>query len=615
MRRSPFSLLSAHALVAVAALVLASFALPSAAQSTGPMTILDDAAGDQTVTAGTLAVQPPAMDQVDIVRLTGDVLGANLTLAVSTTADATATQVTTLAFTVAKGPTSLDGSTASGQAHTITVTGTTAAGVTGATATQSGTTLTVTVPLSAIGAVGGDVLSNITVLTADTDQGSAPDPVTQDNTDATDQAPNAAPGGTFTIPRPAIETGVSLTITGGTLRQVGDCANPPCFTEDRPFTGSSVTTRDGNATVDFTITIRNTGTDADTVNLGLPTLLSTAEARLEKTSVTLLHDTETTVKLNVALKDAPDGTISLTVQGTSTRGAAVSGQATIKVEHPPIVAPPAGRTPVPAALGFLTPMATGLGFDKALGEYAELGLLALLLLLIIGALFLIMTVTRTPWVRIQVTPRKAIVAPGATAEFRVQVASRRKRKLLGRGVLRGDSTTWRAALQLGSSERAPAGKSVDVPLSSAEGGEAPSPASGTVRIHVPHDAISNEKETIALEVVPVDEAGHEHATHRATAKITVEAAPVTGYASARDIQLANVQHDPPNPRPGSTVRTSATVHNAGGLTASLRVVLLLDGKPMLEQRIEVPPRSNADATLPWTAGAGKNQVKVQIFLA
>lgn len=608
MRSSVAPTLAVSLLVAA---LLAATAPPAAGQGLSTI-VLTDPAGDQGVTAGQLVVTAPEMGQVDILSLAAAAGDANLTLTLTTSAAVTATQTTTVSFKVERGPTSVDGSTASGETFTLSLTGATAVtGVEGATVAQTDTALALAMPLAAIGASGGDLVTTFTVATADTDEGSAPPPVTQDNTAATDDAAGS-PTPAFSIPRSAIQTGLVVEIVGGSVHQRAACrTSAPCLVfEDNAFTGDAAATSDGNATVRFDIKVTNTGTDADVVSLGIAQQPDAATASLERTSINLLHGEASTVALTLALDDRGEGRLEVAVLATSTRGGAGSVQAKVDVdfpEPPPVVQ----RTPVPEQLGFLTPMATSLGLDGALGEYAELALLAFFILVAVAVVFLVMFVTRTPWVRVQVTPKKVIVAPGGTAEFRLTVAPRRKRTFLARGTLRGEGGTWRAGLQIGKSERMPAGKPVDMALDA----EAPDLMAGTIRVQVPHDAANYERETVEVDIVPLDDKGGEHPAHRATAKVVVEAAPQSGYASARDIQLAQVRHDPPAPRPGATVTTTATVHNAGGIVAALRVVLVLDGKPVIEERVEVPARGTSNVLLPWIAGAGKNQVKVQVFLA
>ncbi len=606
------SLLAAMLTVAVA---LVALPWAASAQAGDGAVVVTDPAGDQVVTPGQLVVTPPAMAQVDVIRVSAALAGANLTMTVETSAAITASETVTLQFSVLRGPTSMDGSTASGVAYTITVVNGVADGVLGAQVTGGLTTkVAITFPLVSVEAVGGDLIGDVSVTTQDTHGGDAPPPVTQDDSQGTDRAPDIGGGGPYTIPRSAISPGLSLTITGGTIHQRTACQpgkSCPVTFEDTRFEDSQAIVRDGNATIVYDLIIANTGTDADVFNLGVAAQPKYGNAQLDKTSLQLLHGTTGQAQLTLQLERAPTGSVVVAVQAASTRGAVSQVDAKVLVQIPVAPPPPVGRTPVPEQLGFMTPLATGMGFDKALGDFAELALLALFILLAIVAVYLIMFLTRSPWVRLQVTPKRAVVAPGGTAEFNVRVAPRGKRSVLARGMLRGDAGAWRAGLQMGPGVHLDPGTPVDLVMTGEGGG----PVSGTLRVQVPPDAVSNESETVEFDFIPVDANGAEHRAHRAHGKVTVEAAAHTGYASARDIQLAQVRHDPAAPRPGATVTTTATIHNAGALPAILRVVLLLDGKPALEQRVEVPPRATSSASLPWTAGAGKNQVKVQIFLA
>ncbi|HEX2066380.1 MAG TPA: hypothetical protein VHI93_06155, partial [Candidatus Thermoplasmatota archaeon] len=145
------------------------------------------------------------------------------------------------------------------------------------------------------------------------------------------------------------------------------------------------------------------------------------------------------------------------------------------------------------------------------------------------------------------------------------------------------------------------------------------PAEGILRVEVPPGTPSLERETVEFDIVPLDAQGTEMPRHRAHGHVTVQAlqppASDPRVPKARDIRLAAVRHEPPDPLPGGTVITTATVHNDGGSPASLRIVLVLDNVPVVEELVEVGPRSTREVALPWAAGAGKNQVKVQVFLA
>src|SRR5688572_17469764 len=85
---------------------------PVAGVAGPPTSVLTDAQEDQDVTPGTLVVQPPAMGQVDIKQLLAGVTESdNLTFSLLTSAQVTATETVTLSFNVARGPTSMGGST------------------------------------------------------------------------------------------------------------------------------------------------------------------------------------------------------------------------------------------------------------------------------------------------------------------------------------------------------------------------------------------------------------------------------------------------------------------------------------------------------------------------
>lgn len=579
-----------------ATLAALALALPGVAQA-APGAILTDPAGDQDVTRGPLAAQD-AFGQVDVIGVTGELNGGTLDLAIATSAATTASERIVLRFTVDKGPTSYANSTARGVPWSLTIVDESVSGTANATAQAADAVLHVLVPLASIDAVGGDVLGNLTVTTSDTSDGTAP--VTLDDISGTDHAPNSGTAA-FTIPRPAIQAGLQLLPQGGTLRDASGKSS---------ISGASATTASANATVTFDLLVSNTGTDPDVVALATPPKpAGVADVRVNPQSLSLDAGRLAPVTVTVTLSGPAPKDILLPVTATSVRGGTAQTTLTVKLTA---VAPPAPveRTPVPEALKVLTPLAEGLHLDDALGEYAELALLLFFLLLAVAVVFLAMFLVRKPYVAVSVSPKRAIVTPGNAAEFRVEVASRRRRLGPARGTLHADGAAFPAALSLAGSRRG-LEEPVDLDLPA-------QPVEGTLRVQVPEDATDKDRQVVEVDVVPLAEDGTPMPSHRGRAKVEVKAQPSARsatYASARDIQLAEVRHSPPNPRPGAPVSTAATIHNDGAATAALRVVLQLDGKAVAEERVEVPPRGSRQVTLAWTAGAGRNQVKVQVFLA
>ena len=592
--------------VAVLVLLCAASSLPLCAAQATPVVLVADAAGDHNPTSGPLVTTPPALDNVDILQVSASQPTAGtLELAVTTKAPASASENVTLNFTVRRGATSLPNSTATatGTAFSVLYHDGAVSGLPGATAAVDTNDLRFTIPMSLIGAVGGDVLANVSVAADDFNAGAAPSPVTQDDSRAADQAPDA--GGAslaYTFPRPAVAGNFALTVQGGSLQPAAGAAAVP-------FAGDKATVRDRNATVSFRLGVTNSGVDADTVTFDVTppaqTRVSLSPARLD-----LAPRQSATATLLVAFEDPANGTYVFNVRATSAHGG--QGEAVLRVSVEVPGPPPAEREPVPAGLGFLTPLVTSIGLDKVFGTFAEMAFLLFLVLLAIVIVYLLLFTVKTPWVRVRVTPRRVIVAPGGVAEFHVELEGRKRRPTLARATLRTEGP-WTSGLQVGRSAALP-GESMDIPL---ESGAGALPQEAVLRVQVPYDAPARDKQELEFDVVPVDAEGGTYPKHATRARITVEAAPpaVGKYASAHDIRLAEVKHDPPDPRPGATVRTTATIHNDGSTRALLRVVLQKEGKGVAEERVDVPPHDSRAVTMPWTAGAGRNLVKVQIFLA
>lgn len=605
--------LHARPVVALFALLAAAALLtPAAAQGpAAPSLLLSDPAGDQAKTSGPLATSAPAFDNVDILEVTAlEPAPGTLLLRVGTKAAASTTQNLTAAFLVAKGAESLPNSTASGLAYTLMLRAGAVSGIEGATVRADGTALEFTIPRLAIGAVGGDVLSNLTLSIEDFHPGAAPAPVTQDDSRASDVAPDSGSSTPYTFQRPAKAAGLVLDVLRGraTTGEGVACADggDPCVaTSDLP--GASATVAALPARLQWELRITNEGLDPDTVALAAPALPG-IDVSVAPATIALAPGESANATLTVRIAQAANGTIRIPLSATSQLGGRETQELQIHVQVPA----PAPREPVPGQLGFLTPVVSAVGLDGVLGVYAELAFLLLVLLLVVVAVYLLLFLVKTPWVRVRVTPRKAVVAPGGVAEFRVELEGRKKRPALARATLRTEGA-WTSGLQVGRDGARP-GESMDIPL---EGGKDAVAQEAVVRVQVPYDAPAHDRQELEFDVVPVDADGGTHPKHGSRAKVTVEAAaPAVGkYASAHDIRLAEVVHDPPDPRPGAPVRTTATIHNDGPALARLRLVLQKDGKAVAEETVDLHPHGSRAVVLPWTAGVGRNLVKVQVFLA
>ncbi|MCA1819108.1 MAG: hypothetical protein LC620_03505 [Halobacteriales archaeon] len=532
---------SCRAIAVVLLVVAVGVAVPVHAQ-TEAEPLVTDPTGDQQASNGQLVAQPPPWDNVDVLSISAlQPSPGLLVLALTTKAAATATENVTLNLTVARGPSSLPNSTTAGIGYSMLYHNGVLSGLPGASASAAGAVLSFSIPLSAIGAVGGDVVTDVRVEAEDFSPGAAPFPVTQDDSSAADSAPDSGTSVPFTLERPPVAGGVTLAVASTSIQ-----ADPLAPLSAVPPTAEA-TVRTGNATVEFGIRVGNTALDADTVTLAAaPT--AGARVSLSPSTLDLAAGGSGTATLRIAFDSPDNGTATFVVDATSLHGGKARLTLLVHVEVPG--PPPAERTPVPAALGFLTPLVTSVGLDDLFGDYAELVFLLFLVLVVVVAVYLLLFLVQTPWVRIRVSPRRAVVAPGGVAEFHVELEGGKKHPALARATLR-TAGAWIAGLQVGRSAARP-GESLDIPL---ESGKEALPQEAILRVQVPYDA------------------------------------------------------------PGGTVRTTATIHNDGPVVAKLRVVLQKDGSSVAEERVDVPPHDVRTVVLAWTAGAGRNLVKVQIFLA
>lgn len=580
----------------LAALVLAS--IPVTAQST-PTVLIVDAAGDQKVTAGQLVVQEPAYDNVDV--LEASVLEtvsngtAAIQLMVTTGAEMTATQRISLRFGIERGPTSLIESTAGGKDFVLVASPTTVTGADSAIVEASGATLTVTVPLSSLGAVGGDLLANLTIQSTDSNTGQ--EATALDDSSATDLAPDTGSAPPYTFYRVPPAAKLTATATTGRIVLLNGTTEA--------FTGTAATTTDANADVQFTVKVTNDGTDPETVTFTTGgSAGNNTEVKLSRPDATLLPGQSTNVTVTFRLNGA-SGTLSPTFIATGSEGGLAELTLAIQI---PATAGTSEHTPVPEGLSFLTDLATKAGFVKAFGNYGELALLLAILLLVVVLIFLLMFLRGGAWVRIQVSPKHAVVAPGGVAQFQVNFSGK------------GGDRNARAQVR---TEGWVSGLTVDdQTVQGDEGIQFNAPKNGDVagvmRVQVPADAAPKSRHTVRLEAVPILEDGQELPKRRGLAKVVVQAgldSTATEDYDSLDVHLDGIRHEPTRPAPGSTVTTTATLRNNGPAVARMRVVLMLDGQAAKEELVQLEPESTRDVRLQWTASAGSTRVKVQAFLA
>jgi hypothetical protein len=622
---NPYRILTALA----ALMLLATLAQPAFAGSAEAPEVTDPA-GDEVHTNGSLvgtAVPEQAFDDVDILAAWLQDDGTTLTITVLAVGDATATTNVTVTFKVQPGPTSLAGSTASGTEYAAWATGATVndGAPAGTNVTQAGNTTIFTIPLASIGAVGGDLITGLKVATSNSDGGTFPPPITQDDQSATDETEGAL---NYTLTRGPIVPGVKLTITGGTATEGGT---------DRTFTGADVTTTNASAKAVYTVEVENTGSDKDGVTLSIANAGALAgkgaTASLDKTSLALDPGQKATAKLTVQLNNAEAGKISIDVSATSVHGATATKTASMTVNKPGTTptttttttggngTPPADdeRDPV-LAVGFLTTMAEGMGLDETFGDWAEVAVLGLILLLLLIVVFLLLFLRRSGWVKIKITPGALKAAPGESAEFQVEVENKKKRAFQTRLHFDLVDPTWKTGVLLTQED----GATLD-PLTSSDqeleftmnGRLDPGKAyTGTLRVKVPEDAADRERNEVTVTVIPVDEEGQEILKQKNKARVRVQ----SDHAMIQrppeivpNVRLAKVEHNPIDPEPGEQVETRAFLENDDSdRTWVLRVILNVDGADLQEQIVAVPAQKARAVIFTWTA-TGENHVRVLVF--
>jgi len=592
-------------------LFVALLALPTGLAGSPDDPELIDPAGDQAVTAGPLVLSPSSFDDVDIVAAWFQDDGTQVMLSVQTTAAFSGDM--TAAFAVVHGPASVFGSTANGTLFTITATGTTATGVDSVTATQDGSVLTFTMPRASLGASGGDVLRGLVISTSRSDEGTLPSPATQDDESATDTTEAAARD--YVLTRPAVRATAQLTVVGGDASE--------------PFEGETGYLNATTGTVRFSLLLENTGSDVDTFQLAVTSPIG-ATAAISPSSVALDPGTDAAVSMTVTISGA-DGQAAATlteyafeVRATSDRAASATATARVTT---PIPDSAVERTVTPAGLSFLTPMAETLRFDDAFGDYAELVLLALHVLLAILIVYLLMMMGRRPWVKVQVRPSSARGAPGTDVEMSVDIENSKKRMQNANISVSAQSPDWRAAMLLhddqdNALDSIQAGEKLPVEL--APRGEPGSRLHGAVRVRVPE---AGGKTQVSVRANPEGGDGQELRRHGGFSKSRIrsiqEDVDALGHAPTpsrrpapsammTSVKLRGVAHEPMEPLAGETVTTHATVHNNGD-DARLRVELVVDGNVEATKSLVIAHAEEVRVGLQWQAGEGKNDVRIRVF--
>lgn len=565
---------SAAALLLVLAAALA--AVPPAQAGSEAAPEVSDPAGDQEVAAGPLVVpgvNDEAFDDVDVVAAWAeepprDCVGETaatcpaVQLVVQTAAGWT-TGTMTLGFTVKRGPTSLPGSTATaaGTPFTLNITGMTVTGPANVTAVGAADGLRITLPLSRIGATGGDLLSDLTLSTTRTDAGllQASDQDDQTGTDG------AGPGTAYTFARPPLTSRLLLDVVS-IAGQTGAAA---------------VTDDDGPVPVVLRIT--NLGLDADAWQLSFESTPPLGDAPVFAQAFTPIAPgaaDETTVDLS--LDGMAEGRIALTFTATSERGASTTARAALTLDLP-AAAPPPDREVRPEGLTFLTSAAEAIGLDGPFDSYAELVLLAALVLVVILLVFLLAALGRTtmdgepaheaPWL----TPSPAAAGAGLAA---------------------GPSGVMETVHADGAPPALfpPEASAADAAVDALPDVDA---AALAAALAVPDAEAAAEAPAVRPAPVKAGDAG---------------LLPTASGAASPRIRIEEVRHMPAEPEAGEPVTTEVLLRNDGS-TATLRVALSLDGKPAAERTVQVPAHATKAVELPWTAGPGDNRVKISAYPA
>jgi hypothetical protein len=393
-------------------LVLAAASAPPAWAGTAADPEVTDPAGDQDIDTGTVPVVPgfndETFDDVDVVAAYVAEFAGLTRITVATTAAWDTAGTMTVAFSVDPGPTSLPGSTATGQAFTLYVNGTAVAGVANGTAATTAEGLRIDVPTANLGAVGGDLLANLTITTARTDTGLLQD-VPEDDQTGSDVA---GPGRAYTFERPPQAGLIRIAILGGTIGGSSFTGQSYAGAFQEPADVRLQLTNDGLDADEVDVTVGRAGSLPIGTNLTEPVTLQPGETRTVSAALTIPGG------------ELPAGTTEITVSATSRLGG--SDAAVLRIQVPAEAAPPpADREVKPAGLTFLTPGAEALGLDKAFGSYGEAFLLSLIVLLVILAIFLLMALGRSttrgepapeaPWPRERGMPA-ALAGPAGLSE-------------------------------------------------------------------------------------------------------------------------------------------------------------------------------------------------------
>ncbi len=470
-------------------------------------------------------------------------------------------------------------------------------------------------------AVGGDSITHMIASSKAVKTGQATVPVVSWTDTTTDTTSGLSTP--YNLTRPAKVGNISLIITGGSLTESNN--GTETITS---FSGGNITldqTSNGTANLTFTLTVTNNGLDNDTLVLSILDASGLASSRVTAvvapSSVATVPGQTVPAVMTVMLNSAAAGDHAIFVQATSVLGGYAFGTANIAIPAapvPPVVEPPVVEPPAPepteekrklavAGLGFLTPAAEALGLIGPFGEYAELVLLAIILLLVVLVVFLVIFLATRGSVRVRIEPRKMVIAPGQTAEFRVEIKNRKGDELDALASFEGDPE-WTTSLSFSGREMTAAGTDAAMRLGGKK--DQDGVRHGILKVTAPEAADDRESDRVTVNVAPLRDDGSRLKTQRTQIRVQAHSeAPLAG-----DIRLAGVEHDPAHPEAGQVVETTARIENdSEEETMRLRVVLNVDGEDLQEQPLTLPPQQARAVVFTWQVPAGSSKVRVRIF--
>lgn len=636
--------------------------VPAVTAGTAADPELDDHDDDNTSSAGPC---DPALPTCDTVAPTPDdaaeilalwVTAAddvNITIHLQTAAGGGANTSWALAFNVTPTATSTHAGAAE---HSISfaIADTTpdAAAPFNTTVVRNANVLEVTLNRTEIGAVGGDAITNIVATV--TQSGSRTDvlTLTTQAINSTDTAPDGNASRPFVLSRGPIVAKAAVQVLGGTLTDL----KAPLTTvfdgngtavvsgnttrQTTAFSGSALDAVTGNARVVFDAVLNNTGSDRDTISIGLfdpSQSLAVLGLNVSVTSpagtagntttptlnFTLLPGETAPLTITIEMTNATDGLHTILLGGTTSRGGIVAAGMTVLVPSPPLatvdLTPPPTSTPstggeesgsqrnAALGLGFLSSPAEGMGLDGPFGSYAELVFLAIVLLLVVLIIFLVlMLVARSP-LTLDIEPRVVTASPGQTVDFDVRIGNTKGRNVAAVARFEGDPE-WETALAFGGAATRQQGVDADMHLAAKGAGGAL--RDGRLHVTVPKAAANKESDRITVTIAEVNDLGRQVGARTASVRIRA----VATDAGNGPIRLASVSHDPEHPAVGQIVETSAHLENdSDGETYHLRVVLNVDGEDLQERTMVLTPRTARDVVFTWQVPEGASKVKVRVY--